>query len=127
MSAQFGVSFQFDVAGLIYIGVFRIIATITTRTDGSDGETANGIGTSHIELFGIRCCSAVAIGEDGSTKKACGQCETVVDGKGIGHLRRCLYKLCERTSEDAFGLLAYLLRHKSLKRGFRLLLRGAES
>ena len=51
MSTQFGVSFQFDVAGLIYIGVFRIIATIATGANGSDGEAANRIGTSRIELF----------------------------------------------------------------------------
>ena len=105
--AQFEICLQFDVACLVYVGVFAVGRFVAARADGAHGKAAHAVGSAHVELVGIGGAQGVAVAVDGTCEEAAGQLERrtaeayrfVVFGCGLD-------VLCEGIAEEVFVLFA---------------------
>ena len=50
-----GIEFEFHVTSLVKIGASSFGVIVTSRTDASQGEGTNTVGSTHIEEFAVRC------------------------------------------------------------------------
>ena len=69
----FGIEFQLEVTSLIKVGAFIIVVIITARTNRTDSECSDVVGTTYIELLGVRGYSGVAIAPNSTSEQTKGQ------------------------------------------------------
>ncbi len=103
--AKFGVGFELEVAGLVDVGVFSARGVVAAGTDGAYGKTADGVGTTDVELLTVGGVGAVAECVDGTGKGTHGQTEARREDVGVV-LGGDLDKLREGRSQEplsAFG------------------------
>ena len=81
--AEFGVGFEFEVAGLVDVGVFSARGVVAAGTDGAHGKTTDGVGTTYVELFTVGGVGAVAECVDGTGKGTHGQTEARREDVGV--------------------------------------------
>ena len=85
--AVFDVELEFECSGLVKISVDEIFGhLIAARADASDGECADGVGSSDIELFGVGDCFGVAIGVCGADRHAADEPVVAVEASVVDEL-----------------------------------------
>lgn len=75
---EFQIGFQFNVSGLVYIGILAVGTAVGAGTDGTHGESADAVGSAYVELISIRGMKTVAVAANDTGKETRGQFETLV-------------------------------------------------